>query len=78
HQALQEEGLDIEIAAATVHRLQQPATILAAKHAIGGPEPQALAAELDQLNAFVATQHQAWQARGEALQAKSEACRQLA
>jgi argininosuccinate lyase len=76
-QALQDEGLALEVDAETVHRLQDPATILAAKQVVGGPGRQALEAELAQLDAFVATQRQAWQARSNALLAKYEQCHQL-
>jgi argininosuccinate lyase len=76
-QALQAEGLDIAIDAETVRRLQDPATILAAKHVVGGPGRQFLEAELAQLDAFVETQRQAWQARSDTLQAQYEQCRRL-
>jgi len=75
-QALLEEGLEVTIDAATVQRLQQPATILAAKQVTGGPGPQALAVELTQLATFVATHSQTWQTRSNALQAKYEQCSQ--
>jgi argininosuccinate lyase len=78
HQALQEEGLELDVDTETVRRLQDPATILAAKQTIGGPGRQALETELAQLDAFVATQRQTWQARHNALQAKYDRCRQLA
>ena len=64
------------IEAATVQRLQEPATILAAKQVPGGPGRQALEAELQQLAAFIATQSQTWQARSQELQAKYEQCGQ--
>ena len=75
-QALQDEGLAVLIDAATVHRLQEPATILAAKQVTGGPGWQALEAELTQLATFVTTQSQTWQTRGQELQAKYEQCGQ--
>lgn len=75
-QALLEEGLDVTVDEATVQRLQEPATILAAKQVTGGPGRQALAVELTQLATFVTTQAQTWQTRGEALQAKYEQCGQ--
>ena len=76
-QALQEEGLEIDVDADTVRRLQDPSTILAAKHVVGGPGRTALEAELAQLDTFVTAQRQAWQERRAALRAKYEACRQL-
>ena len=75
-QALLEEGLDVTVDAATVQRLQEPATILAAKQVTGGPGRQALAVELTQLATFVTTQAQTWQTRSEVLQAKYEQCGQ--
>ena len=76
-QALHEEGLQLAVEAETVHRLQEPSTILAAKQVVGGPGRQAMEAALDQLDAFVETQHQAWQARSDALQVRYAQCRQL-
>jgi hypothetical protein len=75
-QALREEGLEVLVDAATVQRLQEPATILAAKQVTGGPGQQALAAELTQLVTFVAAQSQTWQTRNQELQARYEQCRQ--
>ena len=75
-QALQEEGLEVLVDAATVQRLQEPATILAAKQVTGGPGRQALEAELTQLATFVATQSQTWLTRGQELQARYEQCGQ--
>src|SRR5919108_6140795 len=43
-QALQEEGLQLDMDAETVRRLQDPTTILAAKQVVGGPGHQALEA----------------------------------
>jgi len=74
-QALQEEELAVAVDAETVRRLQEPLTILAAKQVVGGPGCQALTAELAQLATFVATQSQAWQERGDTLQAHYEQCR---
>jgi len=74
-QALQEEGLAVAVDAATVRRLQEPRTILAAKQVVGGPGCQMLAAELAPLATFVATQSQAWQERSDTLQAHYEQCR---
>ena len=74
-QALQEEGLAVAVDAATVRRLQEPRTILAAKQVVGGPGCQMLAAELARLATFVATQSQAWQERSDTLQAHYEQCR---
>ena len=62
-QALREEGLEVMVDAATVHRLQEPTTILAAKQVTGGPGRQALETELTQLTTFVAAQSRAWQER---------------
>jgi argininosuccinate lyase len=76
-QALQEEGLQIDIDTETIHHLQTPGTILAAKQVVGGPGRYALAAELAQLEAFITTERQVWQARSDFLQAKYEACCQL-
>jgi argininosuccinate lyase len=76
-QALREEGLQIDVAAETIHHLQTPTTILAAKQVVGGPGRYALEAELVQLDAFIATQCQTWQARSDILQAKYEVCYQL-
>jgi hypothetical protein len=75
-QALREEGLEVLVDAATVQRLQEPATILAAKQVTGGPGRQALEAELRQLATFVATQSQTWQTRGQELQTRYEQCGQ--
>jgi hypothetical protein len=77
HQALQAEGLEIDVDVATVRRLQDPATILAAKQVIGGPGRQSLEIELTQLDAFVITQCQAWQRRHDTLQEKYDQCRTL-
>jgi argininosuccinate lyase len=77
-QALQEEGLDIDVDAETVRYLQDPGTILAAKHVVGGPGRATLEVELAQLDAFVTAQRQAWQGRRETLQAKYDQCRTLA
>ena len=73
-QAGDEEGVQIEVDAETVRHLQEPVTILAAKHAVGGPGRAAMQAELAQLQSFVASQRQVWQARREMLQAKYAAC----
>jgi len=75
-QALQEEGLEVLVDAATVQHLQEPATILAAKQVTGGPGRQVLEAELRQLATFVATQSQLWQTRSQELQARYEQCGQ--
>ena len=75
-QALREEGSEVLVDAATVQRLQEPATILAAKQVTGGPGRQALEAELTQLATFVAIQSQTWQTRSQELQAKYEQCGQ--
>jgi hypothetical protein len=77
HQAFQAEGLEIDVDGATVQRLQDPATILAAKQVVGGPGRQSLEIELTQLDAFVTTQCQAWQRRHETLQKKYDQCRTL-
>jgi argininosuccinate lyase len=77
-EALNAAGLNLDLDTDTVQRLQDPCTILALKHAVGGPSPQALEAELAQLDAFINSQHPVWQARRENLQAKYDACRQLA
>jgi argininosuccinate lyase len=74
-QALQEEQLEIAVDADTVRRLQEPTAILAAKHVMGGPGRQAVEAELEQLDSFVATQRQRWQTRRDTLQAKYDQCR---
>jgi len=66
--------VQIEVDAETVRHLQEPVTILAAKHAVGGPGRAAMQAELAQLQSFVASQRQVWQARREMLQAKYAAC----
>jgi argininosuccinate lyase len=76
-QALQEEGLQIEVEAEAVRRLQDPTTILAAKQVVGGPGRQALDTALSQLDTFMETQYQAWQARSDALQVRYAQCRQL-
>jgi argininosuccinate lyase len=76
-QALQEEGVAIDVDADTTARLQDPATILAAKQVVGGPGRQALEAELTHLETFVTTQRQAWQTRHDTLQAKYDHCRTL-
>jgi argininosuccinate lyase len=76
-QALHAEGLQLEVDAETVCRLQDPVTILAAKQVAGGPGRQALETALGQLDTFVETQHQAWQARSDALQVRYAQCRQL-
>lgn len=74
-QALQEEHLAITVDAATVQRLQAPMTILAAKNVLGGPGRQALEAELSQLEAWTATQCQAWATRHTTLRtAYAHAC----
>jgi argininosuccinate lyase len=78
HQALQEEGLDIDIDAETISRLQDPTTILTAKQVVGGPGRQVLESEIDQLDAFMTSQRQIWEARGHALQTKYDQCRRLA
>jgi argininosuccinate lyase len=80
HEALNaaDLNLNLNLDADTVNRLQNPCTILALKHAVGGPSPQALEAELVQLDAFMKGEQQIWQARRESLQAKYDACRQLA
>jgi argininosuccinate lyase len=75
-QALREEGFEVLVDAATVQRLQEPATILAAKQVTGGPGRQALDAELTQLATFVAIQSQTWQTRSQELQARYEQCGQ--
>jgi argininosuccinate lyase len=76
-QALREEGLDIEVDAATVRRLQDPATILAAKRVVGGPGREALTAELEQLETFGAAQRRTWQGRRDTLRHKYEVCGQV-
>jgi argininosuccinate lyase len=78
YQALQEEGLDIDIDAETISRLQDPTTILTAKQVVGGPGRQVLESEIDQLDAFVTSQRQIWEARGHVLQTKYDQCRRLA
>jgi argininosuccinate lyase len=75
-QALQDEGLAVNVDAETVRRLQEPGTILAAKQVAGGPGRQALETELAQLVTFVTTQSRAWQERSDLLQAKCEQCGQ--
>jgi hypothetical protein len=77
HEALNAAALNLDLDTDTVQRLQDPCTILALKHAVGGPSPQALEAELAQLDAFIHGQDQLWQVRREDLQAKYDACRQL-
>jgi argininosuccinate lyase len=77
HEALNAADLSLDLDTDTVQRLQDPCTILALKHAVGGPSPQALEAELAQLDAFINGQQQVWQVRRENLQAKYDACRQL-
>jgi argininosuccinate lyase len=74
-QALLDEGLEIAVDADTVRRLQDPAGILAVKQVLGGPGRQALEAELEALDAFVASQRQQWQARRDVIQAKYDQCR---
>ncbi len=74
-QALQDEQVEIDVDAETVQRLQEPATILAAKQVVGGPGRQALQAELDQLDDFVTAQRQLWQSRHDTLQTKYDQCR---
>ena len=76
-QALQEEGLDLEVDAETVNRLQEPATILKSKHVMGGPGREAMEAELAQLDSFAASQRHVWQERLEKLQACEDRCRQF-
>jgi argininosuccinate lyase len=76
-QALQEEGIQLEVDAEAVCRLQDPVTILAAKQVVGGPGRQALETALDQLDTFMETQYQVWQARSDALQVRYAQCREL-
>lgn len=76
-QALQAAGLELTVDVETVRRLQEPATILQAKQVMGGPGPEAMEAQLMQLDGFVASQRRAWQKRGEELQACYDRCRQL-
>lgn len=77
NQALQEEGLVLNIDAEMVTRLQDPAIILTAKQVTGGPGARALEAELDQLDGFVAGERQRWQARQDTLRSMYNRCRQL-
>jgi len=77
HQALQEEGLDLGVDVETVNRLQEPVTILKSKQVMGGPGPEAMEAELAQLDNFVASQRQVWQERGEKLRTQYDRCRQI-
>lgn len=76
-QALQEGNLDVELDAETVRRLQEPSTILEAKRVMGGPGPEAMEAELGQIDDFVRAQLQVWGNRCEKLRASHERCRQL-
>ena len=76
-QALQEEGLDLDVDAEMVNRLQDPATILKSKYVMGGPAPEAMEAELAQLDSFAASQRHVWQERLEKLQACDDRCRQF-
>jgi argininosuccinate lyase len=72
--ALRAEGLAVTVDADTVRRLQDPTTILAAKQVVGGPGPQALQAELAQLDTFIATQRQAWEKRADHLRVQYAVC----
>ncbi|MBM3223932.1 MAG: hypothetical protein FJZ47_09045, partial [Candidatus Tectomicrobia bacterium] len=72
--AMQVEGLEVTVEAATVRRLQEPATILATKQVHGGPGQQALRTELAQLETFTHVQQQAWDTRRLTLQAAWERC----
>ena len=74
---LHAEGLDLDVDAETVDRLQEPAAILKSKHVMGGPGPEAMETELAQLDSFVASRRQVWQERGEKLRACDERCRQF-
>jgi argininosuccinate lyase len=76
-QALEEEGLRLGVDAAMVHRLQEPTSILQAKQVMGGPGPEAMAAGLSPLEAFVASRRQVWQERDEKLHACYNRCRQI-
>ncbi|MGQ4808176.1 Argininosuccinate lyase [Candidatus Entotheonellaceae bacterium PAL068K] len=76
-QALRQEDLEVEIDAATVDRLQNPVTILAAKQVVGGPGRHALETELVWLEDFVRSQRHAWQTRSNTLQTKYHQCYQL-
>ena len=75
--ALQAEGLDVTVDAETVRHLQEPTVILKAKQVMGGPGLEAMETQLAQLDAFVASQRQVWQERGERLQACYDRCRQI-
>ena len=76
-QACEADGLRLDVDPDTVRRMQEPATILAAKHVMGGPGPDALRAELTGLDTFVAAQRQQWQERYDTIRARYEACRSL-
>ena len=76
-QALREAGVDVALDAETTRRLQEPATILQAKRVMGGPGPEAMQAELAQLDDFVESQLQVWERRCEKLQACRDRCTQL-
>ena len=64
-----------DLDAETIRQLQEPATILAAKHVTGGPGPEAMEAALTTLEAFEQTQQHAWYERSATLHVKYEACR---
>ena len=76
-QALREGEADVTVDAETIRRLQEPATILQAKRVMGGPGPEAMEAELAQLDNFVESQLQVWEKRCDKLQACHDRCRQL-
>ena len=76
-QALREAEADVMVDAETIRRLQEPATILQAKRVMGGPGPEAMEAELAQLDNFVESQLQVWDKRCDKLQACHDRCRQL-
>ena len=75
NEALHAAQIDLELDDETVQQLQEPATILALKQAIGGPGQLALTTELTQLNAFIDTQQQLWASRRDTLQTQYDACR---
>ena len=76
-QALREAGVDVALDAETTRRLQEPATILQAKRVMGGPGPEAMQAELAQLDDFVESQLQVWEKRCEKLRACRDRCKKL-
>ena len=77
HQAMAEVDINVPIIDASIANLQMPKTILAAKHAVGGPSRQALETELAQLDAFIETQRAKWQTRRVFLRARYDACGEL-